>query len=148
MRPARRGGEICAGNRVDLAAAADEYTDRQRKIIPADGPLIAIVVDAGRPIGAGDDMKNSSSQISSISWRADLVIDHADRWSFPHQPHHGLDEIVAKLRIHPGSANDQRAVRVLPKRLLLAIQLGSAISIDRRSSVVFPQRSGRAAIAG
>ena len=59
--------------------------------------------------------------------RADLIGNHADFGAFLHQAQHGVDEIAANRRIHPGSAHDQR----IGAGGNFACQLGGTIGADR-----------------
>ena len=122
-------------DRVYGAGAADVFADGEGKLIPADPAFIAVVIDTGEENVAGQDMEDGGGEVGGIGGCADLVFDDIDRGSFGHQPDHGLYEVIAILRIYPGSADDDGAFGMLCKGLLLASEFGRPIDIDGTGSV-------------
>src|ERR1700761_4972039 len=85
MRPGGRSRVIRAGNRTDDTGTVDQIPYGKGKLIPAYLALIAIIENSRDKTGGGKNMEDGIREIGGIGWRANLIFDHVDGGSFPHQ---------------------------------------------------------------
>ena len=117
---ARRLGRILVGVQGRHAAGADarQAVYGEGEVVPRADAFVAEVVDAGRD-ALFDGGVDGSCQVARVGGGAYLVEHHT-------QLRHGLDEVVAILRVEPGGADDHGA-RASSRHLFLARQLGASV---------------------
>ena len=117
------------GDPVHLYIHASDEITLLRQISPGDiSALIGSMIIS--VLLRFDHIDKQTGKIESISWRADLIIDHTDGIVCLPDVNHRLDEVLTVQTENPGDADDEELVLVLRYRHL-AFQLGLAVVVER-----------------
>lgn len=73
------------------------------------------------------NLQQCQGQVTGISWRPDLVVNHRKFSPLRTQAQHGFDEIIAKSGIDPRSPYHDGATRMAAQHGLVALQFGSGV---------------------
>ncbi|MNG00105.1 hypothetical protein D3C84_830300 [compost metagenome] len=85
---------------------------------------------------ATDGMGGHIREQFGTGWRAELIVDHGQAFTFPGQAQHGLGKVVAPSGVHPAGTQDQMRTAAGGDRLF-AGQLTGPIDTQRRDRILF-----------